>query len=73
MSEDDTTSYQFGLTLEVGDDGHTLDITLSDVPRHHIPYMFSPTISDVITTTLMDMAMIEYEPDDDEDEDEDEE
>lgn len=68
-SDEDSRSYQFGLTLEVGDDGYTLDITLTDVPRHHVPYMFSPTIADVITTTLMDMAMIEYDEDDEDDED----
>ena len=61
------TPYQFGLTLEIGD-GDTLDITLSDVPRKHIPYMFSTTIADVITTTLMDMSMLDYEDDEDEDE-----
>ena len=68
---DDDASYRFGLTLEVGD-SDTLDITLSDVPRRHVPYMFSPTIADVITTTLMDMAMAEYEDDEDDEDDEDE-
>lgn len=64
-NEDD--SYRFGLTLELSDNG-TMDITLTDVPRHHVPYMFSPTIADVITTTLMDMAMIDYDEEDDDDE-----
>lgn len=70
---DDSESYHFGLTLEVNDTGNTLDISLTDVPRHHVPYMFSPTIADVITTTLMDMAMIEEDYEDDHDEDDEEE
>lgn len=68
-SDDRTASYQFGLTLELSEDG-TMDITLTNVPRHHVPYMFAPTIADVITTTLMDMAMIDYEDDEDEEEEE---
>ena len=69
MTNDDG-SYQFGLTLELNDDDNTLDITLTDVPRHHVPYMFSPNIADVITTTLMDMAMIDYDDDDEDEESE---
>lgn len=66
---DDPDSYRFGLTLELSENG-TMDITLTDVPRQHVPYMFSPTIADVITTTLMDMAMIDYDEDDDEEDEE---
>ena len=72
MNDDDDDrkiSYIFGLTLELGGDDDTLKIVLSKVPRKHIPYMFSTTIADVITTTLMDMHMVEA-VDDDEDEDE---
>jgi hypothetical protein len=60
-------SYVFGLTLEV-DGEDTLNIVLSKVPRKHIPYMFSTTIADVITTSLMDLHMTETYDEDDEDE-----
>lgn len=61
MSDDDDgkITYVFGLTLELGDSDDTLSIVLSEVSRKHIPYMFSTTIADVITTTLMDMHMAE--------------
>lgn len=72
MADDDRrVSYKFGLTLEItGEDHQNLDISFTDVPRRHISYMFAPTIADVITTTLMDMAMIDYDEDDEDDEDE---
>jgi len=71
MTDDDNfpkISYVFGLTLEV-DGEDTLSIVMSKVPRKHIPYMFSTTIADVITTSLMDLHMVEpYEDDDEDDE-----
>jgi hypothetical protein len=48
----------------------TLNIVLSQVPRKHIPYMFSTTIADVITSSLMDLHMTEAYDDDEEDDDE---
>lgn len=71
MADDgEPESYRFGLVLEVDDSTHTLDISFTGIPRWHVPYMFAPAISDVITTTLMDMAMIDYDEDDDEEEEE---
>jgi hypothetical protein len=70
MSDDDDdrkVSYVFGLSLEV-DGEDTLSIVLSEVPRKHIPYMFSTTIADVITTSLMDLHMTEVYDDDEDDE-----
>lgn len=69
MSDDDgMISHVFGLSLELRGDDH-LNITLSEVPRKHIPHMFSTSIADVITTSLMDMDMMDMESDDDDDED----
>lgn len=67
--DDDHLRYRFGLTLEIDGDADTLDIVLTDVPRKHIPLMFSTTIADVITTTLMDMAMMPDDEDDEPDDD----
>jgi len=71
VSTDDKrrASYQFGLTLRLHEASDTLDITLSDVPRHHVSYMFTTTISDIITTTLMEPE--DYAVDDDDEDDED--
>lgn len=62
--------YQFALTLEIEDED-TITIVLSDVPRTHVPYMFSTAIADVITTTLMDMHMVALEQGTDDEEEED--
>lgn len=67
----ETIHYQFALTLEVEDED-TITIVLSEVPRTHVPYMFSTAIADVITTTLMDMHMVALEQGVDNDEEEDE-
>jgi hypothetical protein len=68
--DDSKISYVFGLTLELDNGDDTLSIVLSEVPRKHIPYMFSTAIADVITTTLMDMHMVEAVVDDDDEDDE---
>ena len=67
----ETIHYQFALTLEVEDED-TITIVLSEVPRTHVPYMFSTAIADVITTTLMDMHMVALEEGTDDDEEDDE-
>lgn len=72
-NEEEPGSYRFGLTLEVDEKSQTLDIVFTDIPRWHVPYMFAPAIADVITTTLMDMAMIDYDEDEDDEDDEEEE
>lgn len=75
MTDDDddfnyeTIHYHFSLTLEIEDED-TLSITLSEVPRKHVPYLFATAISDVITTTLMDMHMVALDGDEDEEDDE---
>ena len=46
--------HRFELSMEFNDDG-SLEITLGGVRREHMRYMFSTTIADIITTTLMDL------------------
>jgi hypothetical protein len=62
--KDDPINYVFGLTLELKGEDY-LNIVFSEVPRKHVPYMFSTTIADVITTSLMDMHMTEADDDED--------
>lgn len=52
--ETDRAEFRFELSIEFNDDG-SLDITLGGVVREHMKYMFSTTIADIITTTLMDL------------------
>ena len=46
--------HRFELSMEFNDDG-SLEITLGGVRREHMRYMFSTTIADIITTTMMDL------------------
>lgn len=52
--DDGDSQFRFELSIEFNGDG-SLDITLGGVVRDHIGCMFSTSIADVITTTLMDL------------------
>jgi hypothetical protein len=79
MSDDDDDDYgveelvglRFYLSIERDpDDEDLLNVSIAGIPREVIPAVFSRSISDIVTTTLMGMEMETIYGDDTEDEEE---